>query len=155
MDSPPLILYRIGNRLHRMGLQKVALCISWLNRFLFSTWIPSSAEIGKRVKIGYWGLGIVIHSKAQIGDGCVIAQNVTIGRKEGSEGIPKLEEHVYVGSGACILGNLSIGRDSIIGANSVVTHSVPSRAVAVGSPAKIIRIMSESEIEEYRLRRGS
>lgn len=53
--------YRIGNYLHRHGFVKIAKFISYLNRFLFGGWIPSSAEIGKNFKCGYGGIGIGIH----------------------------------------------------------------------------------------------
>lgn len=73
MESPPVLLYRFGNLIHRNGLKKIAFLISWINRFLFSTWIPSSCYIGRNFAAGYWGLGIVIHSQAKIGNNCTIA----------------------------------------------------------------------------------
>ena len=59
--------------------------ISYLNRLLFSIWLPSSAKIGKNFTLGYWGLGIVIHSNSIIGNNCQINQNVTIGRNFGDK----------------------------------------------------------------------
>jgi serine O-acetyltransferase len=77
--SPAVIIYRIGNWFHRKGLKKIGKLFSYTNRILFSTWLPSSASIGKKFVVGYWGLGIVIHSNTKIGDNVLIAQNVTIG----------------------------------------------------------------------------
>lgn len=153
MDCPPLLIYRIGHFLHGIGLKRVAFLVSWINRFLFAVWLPSSCYIGKGVKLGYWGLGVVIHSHARIGDHSVISQNVTIGRKEGEETIPIIESGVYVGAGAVVLGGVVIGHDAIIGANSVVTHAVSARSVAVGAPAKVVRKRNDDEIYAWEKRR--
>jgi len=155
MDCPPLMIYRFGNLLHRVGMKRVALLISWVNRVLFAVWLPCSCQIGKGVKLGYWGLGIVIHSQVRIGDHSVIGQNVTIGRKEGEESVPIIESDVYIGAGASVLGGVVIGRDAIIGANSVVLHTVPARSIAVGAPARILRYRSDDEIQSWKRRRFS
>ena len=138
--SPAIGIYRIGNRLHRMGLVKFASLVSWINRFLFATMIPSSATIGKRFACGYWGLGVVIHAKAVIGDDCTIAQNVTIGRNPGDVRVPVIGDRVYIGAGAVIVGEITIGDDAVIGANCVVIRDVPSGAVVAGVPARLIRM---------------
>jgi len=134
-------------------LKRVALAISWANRFLFAAWIPSSARIGRNFKAGYWGLGIVIHSRSQIGDNCTVAQNVTLGRKEGEEGVPVIGDGVYIGAGASLLGGINIGDDSVIGANSVVVHDVPAKSVVAGIPARVIRDRTDHEISAWKTRR--
>lgn len=138
--NPAVGFYRIGNWFHRHGLQPLGWAISWINRFLFATWIPSSASIGRGFVCGYWGLGIVIHKHAVIGDDCAIAQNVTIGRNPGDVRVPVLGNRVYVGAGAVIVGEIRVGDDAVIGANSVVLADVPERAVVAGVPARLIRI---------------
>lgn len=116
----------------------MALAVSWINRFLFSTWIPSSASIGTNFKVGYWGLGVVIHSDAVIGNNCLISQNVTIGRKSKDRRVPVIGDNVYVGAGAVIIGEIKIGDNSVIGANSFVNSDVPRNATAVGVPARVL-----------------
>lgn len=138
MEAPPILIYRFGHFIHRCGLSKIALFISWINRFLFSTWLPSSCIIGKNFEIGYWGLGIVIHSKTKIGNNCTIAQNVTIARKGEINDVPVIGDNVYIGAGACILGAVKIGHGAIIGANSVVTKNVAPYSIMAGVPAKEI-----------------
>lgn len=142
MTAPPVLLYRFGHFIHRLGLKKIALLISWINRFLFAVWIPSSCIIGHNFSLGYWGLGVVIHSKTIIGKNCTIAQNVTIARKGAPGDAPIIGDNVYVGAGACILGPVKIGNNVIIGANSVVTKDVPSNCVVAGIPAKVINLNS-------------
>lgn len=98
-----------------------------------------TAELGRRVKIAHQG-GIVIHPRAQIGDECVIRQNVTIGAatpqtyKEG----PVLGRHVDVGAGAVIIGRVTVGDDAHIGPNSVVTADVPPGATVFGNPMRVL-----------------
>ena len=154
MECPPLLIYRIGHLLHKIGLRRFALFISWVNRVLFATWIPCSCQIGKGVKLGYWGLGIVIHSRASIGDYSVLSQNVTVGRKEGEEAVPIIESDVYVGAGAVVLGGVVVGHDAIVGANSVVLHTVPARTVVTGAPANVVRNRTYDEIHAWKRRRN-
>lgn len=150
MESPPIIVYRFGHLMHQCGLRRIALLISWINRFLFATWIPSSCMIGRKISVGYWGLGVVIHSRTIIGNNCTIAQNVTIARKGGFDDVPEIGDDVYIGAGACILGHVKIGNSSIIGANSVVNRDVLPYSIVAGVPAKLIRRESEAiaEIKE-------
>ena len=100
MVSPPIAVYRVGNWLHRLGVPVLPKVISYLNRLLFACWIPSSASLGRGVVLGYWGLGVVLHSNCFIGEESLISQNVTVGRNGKTPGVPKLGSRVYVGAGA-------------------------------------------------------
>lgn len=148
MESPPVILYRFGNWLHRHGLSSVAKLVSWANRFLFAVWLPSSAKIGRPFKIGYWGLGVVMHSDVVVGDNSLISQNVTLARYKKNPGVPRLGDRVYVGPGTVIVGDVEIGDDVIIGANSLVNKSIPSGSVAFGCPARVVRGSLADELSE-------
>jgi serine acetyltransferase len=78
--------------------------------------------------------GIIIHSKSRIGDQVVIMQQVTIGiRGYGVNDAPVIEDGVYIGAGAKVLGSIRVGHGAVIGANAVVTRDVPPRATVVGS----------------------
>lgn len=138
-------VHRLGN--WRMGLPKVlrAPC-TLLYRFLFK-WIewtcgitlPYTVRLGRRVRIWHHG-GIVLHA-ASIGDDVHIRQNTTFGiaRKDKLFELPVIEDRVDVGCGVAILGNVTVGHDSSIGANAVVLKDVPPRSVAVGVPAKVVK----------------
>lgn len=83
--------------------------------------------------------GIIIHSQTLIGQRVVIMQQVTLGgRKLGVNEAPVIEDDVYIGAGAKVLGNVRIGRNAVIGANAVVTRDVPAGATVVGAN-RIIR----------------
>jgi serine O-acetyltransferase len=78
-------------------------------------------------------MGIVIHSGTRIGDSVVIGHQVTLGGRDLSAAAPQVEDGVYFGAGAEILGGVRIGRGATVGANSVVTKDVPAGATVVGA----------------------
>lgn len=99
--------------------------------------IPAT-KIGAGVRFHHC-LGIVIASSAQIGDCCTIFQNVTIGRGFSKDsGSPIIGDNVIIFAGAKIIGKITVGNNSIIGANAVVTKDVPDSCIVAGVPAKII-----------------
>ena len=98
--------------------------------------IPLNCSIGGGLLVPHPN-GIVIHPDTKIGANCLIFQQVTIGTRDAS-GVPMLEGHVDIGAGAKILGPIHIGAHARIGANAVVLSDVPSGAVVIGVPARII-----------------
>lgn len=101
--------------------------------------LPDCATIGRRLRIEHFG-GIIVHGSTVIGDDCVLRQNVTLGNRSEARPLeaPILGDRVQIGAGAVVLGAVRIGDDAIIGANAVVLSDVPSGAIAVGNPARII-----------------
>jgi len=101
--------------------------------------IPPETNIGPGFYIGHFG-GVVITGKAIIGKNCNISQNVTIGfsSRGDKKGFPVIKDNVYIGPGAVIIGNITIGNNAAIGANAVVLNDVPDNGVVVGIPAKVI-----------------
>lgn len=100
--------------------------------------LPSRARIGRGLYIGHFG-GIIIHPDVVMGERCNISQGVTIGVLGGPrDGVPRLGNDVYIGAGAKVLGDITIGDGAVIGANAVVLKDVPAGATAVGVPARVI-----------------
>lgn len=146
----PLVLYRIARwaHLHRVPLLPQLLKI--INRLMFGVVLPHTAEIGKGVLLSYQGLGTVIHRRARIGAGATIGTGVTIGGRSGHANVPVIGEGAMIGSGAKILGPVTIGSFASIGANAVVLSDVPAYAVAVGVPARVVKVMKPEEVPDYR-----
>lgn len=140
-----MILFRIGKIIYAFPipiishLLKIIFQIIW---FFFTTFygifIDLSSNIGKGFYIGHYG-GIFIGGN--IGDFCSVGQCVTVGYKGAgqSDHWPTIQNNVYIGVGAKVIGDIAIGENTIIGANAVVLRSLPSGALAVGVPAKNIR----------------
>lgn len=107
--------------------------------FKYGIDIPYNTSIGPGLYIGHFG-GIVISHKAKIGMNCNINHGVTIGSTYGGKhpGSPVIGNRVYLGPGSKIMGAVTIGNDVAVGANAVVTESVPDKAVVVGIPGKIV-----------------
>ncbi|MFT4800282.1 MAG: serine O-acetyltransferase [Flavobacteriaceae bacterium] len=148
MIPPNIIIYRIGNFFYRNNIYIIPKFLTLLNRFLFSVWIPSSIKIGKNFKMGYWGLGTVLHSHIVIGQNCHINQNVTVGRNFGDKKVPIIGDNVYIGAGSVIFGEITIGDNVIIGSNSVINKSIPENHIVAGNPFRILNSNSKNKYWE-------
>ncbi len=135
----PVFYYRIARRLYLVGIPFFPKLITYGIRFVFGCYLPYTANLGKNTVLGYGGLGVVVHGRVVVGDGCHIGQNVTIGGTSKKHEVPILGANVYVGAGAKLLGPIKIGNEVVIGANAVVLIDIPHNSVAVGIPARVIK----------------
>ena len=128
--------YRIANRLYKAGWKRLAKIIMGVNKIFTQTDIHPGATIGKRVFIDH-GIGVVIGETTIIEDDVLIYQGVTLGGVSLSQGKrhPTIRQGVVIGAGAKILGNIEVGANAKIGANSVVVKPVPECSTAIGIPA--------------------
>lgn len=135
-----IFFYRISNSIYKKGLRFLPRLISSLGQFLTTIDIHPAATIGRRVFIDH-GVGVVIGETAIVGNDVLIYQQVTLGGVSLSHGKrhPTLEDNVVVGAGAKVLGDITIGRNSKVGANSVVVKNVPADSTAIGIPARVIK----------------
>jgi serine O-acetyltransferase len=99
--------------------------------------LPCEVTVGKNFRIDHFG-GIIISGFASFGDNCVIRDGVTVGLRRVDDPVaPQIGKNVDIGTGAKVLGGITIGDDVVIGANAVVLEDVPSNSIAVGVPARI------------------
>ena len=139
-------LHRIAHALFRARLYLLARMVNHLSRFLTAIDIHPGASIGRNFFIDH-GF-VVIGETAEIGDNVTIYQCVTLGGTDPANGIagkrhPTLEDGVIIGSGAQVLGPITVGRRARVGANAVVTRDVPEGATMVGIPAKPVLVDAE------------
>lgn len=127
---------------HRKKIPLIPKVSQWFIRITCSADIPPTIIIGKGTIVKHNGLGVVFHGKAIIGENVTIFQNVTIGGRNG-RGAPIIKDNVYIGCGACVLGNVIVGEGAVIGANSLVIKDVPDGAIVGGVPARIIKYTNE------------
>ncbi len=139
-----LWMHRIAHFLWQLRVPVLPRWLSHLARFLTGIEIHPGAKIGRGVFIDH-GMGVVIGETAEVGDECVIYQGVTLGGTSWNKGKrhPTLEDHVVVGAGAKVLGAITIGHHSRIGANAVVLRSVPPHSVVVGVPGHVKKILGK------------
>ena len=135
-----VVNHRIAPSLYKKGLLVPARFVSQLSRFLTGIEIHPGATIGKRFFIDH-GAGIVIGETAEIGDNVMLYHGVTLGGtgKQKNKRHPTVEDNVMIGAGTIVLGPVTIGANTKIGAGSVVTQDLPPNVTAVGSPVMIVR----------------
>ena len=128
--------YRIANRLYRANWKRLAKIIMGINKIFTQIDIHPGATIGRRVFIDH-GIGVVIGETSIIEDDVLIYQGVTLGGVSLNPGKrhPTIRSGVVIGAGAKILGDIEIGANAKIGANSVVVKPVPECSTAIGIPA--------------------
>ena len=135
-----LVVYRVAHFLYGVRMFFIARYLSQVGRFLTGIEIHPGAQIGRNLFIDH-GMGVVIGETAVIGDNVTIYQGVTLGGtgKEKGKRHPTIGNNVVVGTGAQVLGNITIGDNSYIGANAVVVKDVPPNSTVVGVPGRITK----------------
>lgn len=126
-------LYRLQGQLVQWRLTPLALLPHWVNKWLNGCVIGVKAQFGPGFVLIH-PVGVVINSAVRGGRNVWLESGVVIGDNRG--GVPVIEDDVFVGSGAKIIGGLRIGRGARVGANAVVLKDVPAGATAVGIPAR-------------------
>ena len=139
-----VFFHKISNFFWKLKLKLLGRIISNISRFLTGIEIHPAVKIGKNFFIDH-GMGIVIGETTVIGDNVSIYQGVTLGgtKWEKRKRHPSISDNVVIGAGAKVLGPITVGKNSKIGANAVVTKDVPENAVMVGIPAKNVGTTTE------------
>ncbi len=144
--------HRLAHTLYRWRVPLLPRLISNCNRFFTGIEIHPGAKIGEGLFIDH-GMGVVIGETSEIGDNVTIYQGVTLG----GTSLQKVKRHptvgndVVVGVGAKLIGNITIGEGSKIGAGSVVVSSVPAHATVVGVPGRVVAIRNPDTDTTERL----
>ena len=151
-----VFFHRIANFFSTAKFDLIARIISQFSRFLTGIEIHPKAKIGKNLFIDH-GMGVVIGETSEIGDNVTIYHMATLGgiapsinsnNQRNIKRHPTIGDEAVIGSGAQVLGPITVGRCAKIGANAVVTKDVPEKAVMVGIPAKNVGL-ADSEFKPY------
>ena len=136
-----LLGHRLSHALHDAGVPLIPRALSNVSRILTGIEIHPAAQIGSDFFIDH-GSGVVIGETAEIGDRVTLYQGVTLGGTGFSRGKrhPTVQDNVTIGSGAKLLGPITVGHGAKIGANSVVIHDVPANSTVVGNPGHPVRV---------------
>lgn len=131
--------HRMSHYLWNNKMFFLARCVSQFTRWITGIEIHPGAIIGQRLFIDH-GMGVVIGETCEIGDSVTIYQGVTLGGtgKEKGKRHPTIEDNVLIASGAKVLGSMTIGKNSRIGAGSVVLKEVPPNSTVVGIPGRVV-----------------
>ncbi len=135
-----LFFYRLAHFLWGKGLKGLGRFVSHVGRFLTGIEIHPGAKIGRRFFIDH-GMGVVIGETSEIADDVTIYQGVTLGgtSTQRIKRHPTIEDSVTIFSGAAVLGPVTVGRHSRVGAGSVLVTSVPPHSTVVGIPGKVVK----------------
>ena len=144
-----ILLHRLSHQIYRWRLFIIARLLSHFGRWLTGVEIHPGATIGRRFFIDH-GMGVVIGETSEIGDDVLIYQGVTLGGTGHEKGKrhPTIRSHVVIGSGAKILGNITLGEWVRVGAGSVVVRSVPDHSTVVGIPGRVVAIKGVAIADE-------
>jgi serine O-acetyltransferase len=136
-----LLAHRVSHALQASGVPVVPQTIAMVTRAVTGIEIHPSARIGRGLFIDH-GTGVVIGETAELGEDVTLYQGVTLGGTGFATGKrhPTVEDNVTIGSGAKLLGPITVGHGSKIGANSVVIADVPPHATVVGNPGHVVRV---------------
>ncbi|MDD6154514.1 MAG: serine O-acetyltransferase [Eubacteriales bacterium] len=143
-----LIWHKPAHWMYNHHMKLMARMLSQHIRKTTGVEIHPGAKIGRRCMIDH-GMGIVIGETTEIGDDCLLYQNVTLGGtgKDVGKRHPTLGNRVIVSSGAKVLGPFKVGDDVKIGAGSVVLKEIPNGCTVVGVPGRVVRRYGESTAE--------
>jgi serine O-acetyltransferase len=136
-----LLAHRVSHALHGAGVPLLPRLLSTATRAITNIEIHPAAMIGDALFIDH-GTGVVVGETAEIGDNVTLYQGVTLGGTGFATGKrhPTVEDNVTIGSGAKLLGPITVGHGAKIGANSVVITDVPPNSTVVGNPGHVVRI---------------
>ena len=136
-----LLAHRLAHGLQCAGVPVLPRAIAYLSRAVTGIEIHPAARIGDGLFIDH-GTGVVIGETAEIGRDVTIYQGVTLGGTGFATGKrhPTVQDNVTIGSGAKLLGPITIGHGAKIGANAVVIHDVPANSTVVGNPGHVVRV---------------
>lgn len=147
-----LFLFRLAQLINKSVITKIIFYpyLLWYRYVVDWVWnieLPRKLTVGKGLSL-YHGHALVINQGVVIGENCALRNSTTIGHKKLADGsfsaCPRIGNNVDIGANVCIIGDITIGDNVIIGAGTVVTKNIPADSVVVGNPARVLEQKAES-----------
>lgn len=141
-----LFLFRLAQLVNKSVITKIIFYpyLLWYRYVVDWVWnieLPRKLTVGKGLSL-FHGHALVINQGVVIGENCVLRNSTTIGHKKLADGsfsaCPRIGNNVDIGANVCIIGDITVGDNVIIGAGTVVTKNIPADCVVVGNPARIL-----------------
>jgi len=142
-----ITIYRISRWFYLKKIPLIPKLFQLLIFLIYNSKVPPTADIGEGSFLVVKGIGVVIIDRAKIGKDCRIGIGCKIVGKGPFKEVPDIGDRVFIGPGAVLAGPIVVGDNAIIGANSVVTKSVPEGAIVGGTPAKIIGWVKDNDYD--------
>lgn len=139
-----MIVYKIERFCYLKKIPIIPRILKMFIRIVCGATISYKTAIGNGTVFPHGASGVILHEECVIGENCKIQANVVIGGRNEKPGAPKIGDNVLIGAGAVILGDIKIGNNVSVGANAVVINDLPNDAVAVGVPARVVKIKGKT-----------
>jgi serine O-acetyltransferase len=143
-DRATLLVFRLNQAAVQSRFRRVlrpaakVLDLLWIQSVIGAE-IPGSLDCGPGLRLPHGGRGVILNANSRIGSGVTIYHRVTLGVSgDDPRNVPNVDDGAYLGTGAVLVGGVTVGRNAKVGAGAVVTKDVPADQVAVGVPAKIL-----------------
>jgi serine acetyltransferase len=150
LDRATLIVFRFGQQVRTRGI--LLRFLWWILdlvylRLLIGAELPPDVDAGPGLRLPHAGRGVILHPTARLGEDVTLYHRVTLGNSGRRERAPVLGDRVYVGTGATIIGEVTVGEGAAVGAGAVVTHDVDPETTVTGVPARPHRTRSSAEAD--------
>lgn len=139
LDRATLLVFRFGQQVRTRGI--LLRFVWWMIdlvylRLLIGAELPPGVEAGPGLRLPHAGRGVILHPTARLGEDVTLYHRVTLGNSGPADQAPVLGDRVYIGTGATIIGEITIGDEAAVGAGAVVTRDVQPRTTVGGVPAR-------------------
>lgn len=147
-----ILFYRLSRWLYERRVPFFPKIFQLIIFIFYGSRVSAICKIGEGTTFAYRGMGVLLHDRTVIGENCSIGVGCKTAGKGPYKNVPQIGDRVYLGPNCVLMGPIVVGDNAIIGANSVVTKSVPEGAIVGGIPAKIIGWVKDKEYDIHENR---
>ncbi|MBI1315888.1 serine acetyltransferase [bacterium] len=132
-------VHRFGYWFTQRRIPLIPRLVQFYEFVIYNSYIGTHVKLGKGTLFAYKGLSVALHKHVEVGENCNLGIHLVVGGRSKQPRVPRIGNNVLISHNVTILGDLTIGDNSVIGAGAVVIGDIPANCVAAGVPAKVIR----------------